>query len=94
MVSFIVLHIFFHKLKVCDGICSAHKFDHILNKCGKFCIGFVIHTKGFLPPVPATQHFHAFTTELPLPPLDSSIPHLRLLLVKYLLVRHLDDSLI
>src|ERR1700677_1916358 len=50
-VSFIVLHIFFCKLKVCDGICCAHKFDHILNKCRRFFIGFVIHTKGSLPPV-------------------------------------------
>jgi len=24
------------------------KLDHILNKCGRFCIGFAIHTNGFL----------------------------------------------
>src|SRR5882762_1636299 len=28
-----------------------HKLDHILNKCGRFCIGFAIYTKGSLPPV-------------------------------------------
>jgi len=46
--SFIVHSIFFHKLKICDKICGACIFDHILNKCGRFCVGFVIRTKGFL----------------------------------------------
>ena len=50
--SFIVLYIFLCQFKVFDGICSAHKFDHILNKCGSFCVGFVSHTKGSLSPVP------------------------------------------
>jgi hypothetical protein len=35
-------------LKIYDKICGAHIFDHILNRCGRFCVGFVIHTKGFL----------------------------------------------
>ena len=49
--SFIVLYIFFHKLKVWDRICGANKFDHILNKCGRFCVCFASPTKGPLSPV-------------------------------------------
>jgi len=45
--SFIVRYIFFGKLKIGDKIGGACIFDHIL-KCGKFCVGFAIRTKGFL----------------------------------------------
>ena len=57
---FIVCYIFFCKLKICDKICGAHIFDHILHKYGpltttevdhRVCVGFAIHTKGFLSPV-------------------------------------------
>jgi hypothetical protein len=53
--SFIVLYIFFHKLKVWDRICGANKFDHILNKCGRFCVCFASPTKGPLSPVCKTS---------------------------------------
>ena len=42
---FMVFHIFFCKLKVCDGMFCAHKFYYILNKCRRFCI---IHIKVYL----------------------------------------------
>ena len=51
LIWFIVRHIFFHKLWVCDRICGASKFDYILNKCGQFCVGFASHSKEFLSPV-------------------------------------------
>ena len=50
--SFIVLYIFLRQFKVFDRICGARKFDHILNKCGSFCVGFASQTKGSLSPVP------------------------------------------
>ena len=39
LIWFIVWHIFFHQLWVCNRICSTPKFNHILNKCGQFCVG-------------------------------------------------------
>ena len=38
--KYLILHIFFHKLKIWDRICGAYKFGHILIKCGKFVVCF------------------------------------------------------
>jgi len=36
-----------HTQNMCS-ICDVCKFDHILNKCGRFCLGFAICRKWFL----------------------------------------------
>jgi len=76
---FIVRYIFFRKLKICDKICGAHVFVHILNKCGRFCVGFATRTKGFLSPVSALRRLDRYWNTgfkfcIMIWPISSSIP--------------------